>query len=64
MPIIFLQEKMLLGSRLTGMFFLYHQIDKEFENIQKPDFNFHIEIKYVRKSRIEIKYVRKSRTIN
>ena len=30
--------------------FLYHQIDKEFENIQKPDFNFCIEIKYIRKS--------------
>ena len=30
--------------------FLYHQIDKEFENIQKPDFNFRVEIKYVRKS--------------
>ena len=31
--------------------FLYHQIDKEFEKIRKPDFNFRIEIKYVRKSR-------------
>ena len=30
--------------------FLYHQIDKEFENIKKPDFNFRIEIKYSRKS--------------
>ena len=30
--------------------FLYQQIDKEFENIQKPDFNLGIEIKYVRKS--------------
>ena len=29
--------------------FLYHQIDKEFENIQKPHFNFCIEIKYSRK---------------
>ena len=31
--------------------FLYYQIDKEFENIRKTDFNFCIEIKYVRKSR-------------
>ena len=30
--------------------FLYHQIDKEFENIRKSDFNFRIEIKNVRKS--------------
>ena len=48
-PIIFLHENTLLGSLLTGRFFLYHQIDKEFENIQKPHFNFCIEIKYIRK---------------
>ena len=31
--------------------FLYHQIYKELENIQKPGFNFGLEIKYVRKIR-------------
>ena len=31
--------------------FWYHQIDKELENIQKPAFNFGLEIKYVRKIR-------------
>ena len=33
--------------------FLFYQVDKEFENIQKlvlNNFNFHIEIKHVRKS--------------
>ena len=33
--------------------FVFYQVDKEFENIQKlvlNNFNFHIEIKHIRKS--------------
>ena len=43
---------MLLGSLTTGRFFLYYETDKELENIQNlvsDDFNFRIEIKYVKK---------------
>ena len=53
MLIIFLHEKTHLGSQPIGRFFLFYQLDKEFENIQKlilNNFNFHIEIKHVRKS--------------
>ena len=42
------KRRSLTTNSLEG--FLYHKIDEEFENIQKPDFNFCIEIKYVRKN--------------
>ena len=38
----------LAANSLEG--FLYHKIDEEFENIQKPDFNFCIEMKHVGQS--------------